>query len=192
MPPAARPGLNLARREFSFIFRDEDHLFAIQILQGIFGNRQHRRRISRQRQFDSGEHLRLQLPPRIGNLDPRLDRAGGLINQVGDIGDAPFQLQVGKGADGDDGRLPLAHLGQILFVDVHHHPDRGEIGHGVEAFGGIGEFTDDGVLLGDDAADGGANRQERPFVVCLLSGRQWKHHRGTGALHRYAVRSGRS
>ena len=163
---ACRPaGLNLASPELSVTLRHEDHFFAIQILEGIFRDRYHRRCIVRQCQFDCGEHLRLQLPTGIGNLDPCLDRAGRFVHQVGEIGDAAFQFQVGESADNNDRCLPSAHLCQILLVDIHQHPDVGKIGDGVETFGGVGEFTDDGVLLGNDAADGGTNRQERPFAA---------------------------
>jgi len=146
--------LHRARHEFILMLHNKDHLFTIQVLQGLLGNRQDRWCVGRQRQFNGSEHFRLQPAPRVGHLDPCLDRSGRLIHQISNIGDASFQFRVGESADGYDCRLPLMHLGQVFFVNINLHPDRGKIGHGVETFGGIGELTHNGVLFGNDATYG--------------------------------------
>src|SRR5512134_1003154 len=93
------PGRHFPGDEFGVVTGEEQDLLPFQFDDGLGGDCQHRRTARGNRQLHSGEHLRLELPPRVRNFDPRLHGPRSFIDQVRDVGDLPSEDAPGEGPD---------------------------------------------------------------------------------------------
>src|SRR5579871_1440882 len=93
----------------------------------------------------------------IRNFEAHFRGADVWIEAGADVIHAAFEVHVRIGVEADVGKFVDVHEGQIIFVDIAHDPDFGEVGDG-EEIRRIVEGLDAGgggdVLFDDDAGNG--------------------------------------
>ena len=112
--------------ESSVARRHEDHLFAVDLVDGGFRRDDH---LARTAGIDcgAGEHPGFQDVVGIGNFDSRANGARGPIDFITDIGDAAGEIAVRIGLDRDLRKVARAQTREIVLKDIGDHPDPLEI-----------------------------------------------------------------
>nr|WP_296381640.1 hypothetical protein [Reyranella sp.] len=102
--------------------------------------------------LDGRRHVGAQAAVGVGDLDAQPRRAVAAVDRGIDEDDLALDRLVRPGIDGDAGAVARLHEGEVLLVDLGHHPHGGGIDDAEQRIAAAEPHAFDGGLLHDDAA----------------------------------------
>ena len=114
--------LDVDRGRPAVALRDDDD-DTLARLDHRFGGHQQRFLARRGREVDRGEHSGLQLTPRIGELDSRLERARRRVHFRKNGAHPSFEHRVGQRRRAGLHQIAEAYFARLVFPHLGVHPD---------------------------------------------------------------------